>query len=293
MAKNLNLPTTVGEFCDFLDGKSVAPYGDMGPTVTDILQRTVRLAIYQELSTRTPGDGTDEFEFLHSTVFSMLHPLLLRAEIASVLAPIAGNVALVVRRACAAWIHSFAAHLPQSSDEKSNVLSNPQVLSLIKNLLQDCDNGETPAQTEEFRLIEISRELVLCMRRHLTDLKDVEEAARGFTELRISVRGMNLQEGLDGDLLSWGGWQDAWKQPFRGQALAALETKLQLNAHAIRTDFNKEQMSRIIPVVQASGTGKSRLAEEYGLFPCCFDGLQVCQKKFRSHGLFQERLELS
>jgi hypothetical protein len=75
---------------------------------------------------------------------------------------------------------------------------------------------------------------------------------------------MNLQEGLDADLIPRTDWQDAWNRPFSGGALNALETKLQLNAHAIRTDSKKRDMSRIIPVVQASGTGKSRLSEEYG-----------------------------
>jgi hypothetical protein len=278
MAKNLNLPTTVGVFYDFLDGESVAPYGDMGTTVIDILQRTVRLAIYQALS-RTPSIRTDEFEFLRCRVFPML-ALLLSSEMTSVLPPINVNVALVVRLACYEWASSFAAHLPRSSDEKSSVLSNSQVLSSVKNLLQDCDEGKAPTQIEEFRLIEISQELLLCMRRHLTDLKDVEETARRFTELRVSVRGMNSQEGLDGDLLPWKEWQDAWNQPFRGQALAALETKLQLNAQAIRTDIKKEQMSRIIPVVQASGTGKSRLSEEYGLFLAVLTAYRYVKKKF-------------
>jgi hypothetical protein len=80
------------------------------------------------------------------------------------------------------------------------------------------------------------------------------------------MRGM--QEGLDGDLVNYDIWQKAWNRPFRGRALHALETKLQLNAEAIREspDCDKRDMSRIIPVVQASGTGKSRLSEEYGSF---------------------------
>jgi len=62
MAKNLNLPTTVEAFCYFLCGQYVAPYDDMGTIVTDILQRTLRHAIYQALSTRTPGISMGEFE---------------------------------------------------------------------------------------------------------------------------------------------------------------------------------------------------------------------------------------
>lgn len=126
------------------------------------------------------------------------------------------------------------------------MLSNSQVLSLVKSVLQDCDEGKAPTQIEEFRLNQISRELFLCMHRYLTDQKEIEldETSRSFAGLH--VHGMNSQEGLGGDLLPWREWQDAWNQPFQGQALAALETKLQLNAQAIRTDETKFQMSRII-----------------------------------------------
>ena len=57
-------------------------------------------------------------------------------------------------------------------------------------------------------------------------------------------------------------WDAAWNTEFRGHVLKRLELKLHLNVQAITNDQNKHQMSRIIPVVQASGTGKSRLAEE-------------------------------
>ena len=117
------------------------------------------------------------------------------------------------------------------------------------------------------RVMKISQELLSSMLQYLRDLKDDEEAAEKLASLslqsRRSVHGMNLQEAMDGGLIASQQWEDAWNQPFRGQALAALETKLQLNADAICNDHKKKQMSRIIPVVQASGTGKSRMAEEY------------------------------
>jgi len=269
MAENLKLPTAVAAFCDFLDGKSVAPYGDRGTTVINILQGTIRVGLHQFSN---QGDGMDEFDVLRYTVSNTF--TLLRSKIHSALAPIDVDVALVVCHACDVWCDSFI------REKSPGVLSNPQVLSGVKNLLPSYHKGEAPTQTDDARLIEISQELVLSMRQHLTDLRDAEEAAQGYRELSLSVRGMNLQEGLDGDLLPWGGWQDAWKQPFKGQALAALETKLQLNAHAIRTDLKKEQMSRIIPVVQASGTGKSRLAEEYGLFLAVLMTYRYVKKNF-------------
>lgn len=57
-------------------------------------------------------------------------------------------------------------------------------------------------------------------------------------------------------------WDDAWATEFRGDVLRRLEFKLHLNSVAVVTREDKKFMSRIIPVIQASGTGKSRLAEE-------------------------------
>lgn len=57
-------------------------------------------------------------------------------------------------------------------------------------------------------------------------------------------------------------WDYAWQTEFHGSVLRRLEKKLCLNVHAVTEDKNKRLMSRIIPAVQSSGTGKSRLAEE-------------------------------
>jgi len=58
-------------------------------------------------------------------------------------------------------------------------------------------------------------------------------------------------------------WFLAWGDEFRGSALENLEVKLRLNVKALQS-WRKEKigMSRIIPIVQSSGTGKSRLAEQ-------------------------------
>lgn len=57
-------------------------------------------------------------------------------------------------------------------------------------------------------------------------------------------------------------WDEAWRAEFCGNVLDRLELKLHLNVSAVTSNNSKIYMSRIIPVVQASGTGKSRLAEE-------------------------------
>jgi len=55
------------------------------------------------------------------------------------------------------------------------------------------------------------------------------------------------------------GWQDAWATDYRGNALRHLENKLT----QLSLDVRNQSVSRLIPVVQASGAGKSRLAEMY------------------------------
>jgi hypothetical protein len=62
------------------------------------------------------------------------------------------------------------------------------------------------------------------------------------------------------------GWEDAWGSQYRGDALKNLEKKLlSLSTTAARTDPGMEfvSVSRLIPIVQASGAGKSRLADMY------------------------------
>ena len=55
------------------------------------------------------------------------------------------------------------------------------------------------------------------------------------------------------------GWQYAWATDYRGNALHHLESKLT----QLSLDVRNQSVSRLIPVVQASGAGKSRLAEMY------------------------------
>ena len=75
--------------------------------------------------------------------------------------------------------------------------------------------------------------------------------------------GLNQQDATSQDI-EYSEWFLAWKDEFRGSALENLEVKLSLNVQALRTAHeDKIDMSRIIPIVQSSGTGKSRLAEQY------------------------------
>ena len=279
MANNsLNLPTTIAEFIRFLEGDSVEPYGDKGTAVIDALRSVVQVAIYEGLeNARRHGTRIDQFQFLRQTVFNILVRRLPSA-LDSHLSSVDANVLDVIMYGCITWVSNFVkVYLTSPSEGNPSLISKSQVLSLVNNLFQDCEKGGAPAQANDDRVVKISEELLLCMRQYLADLKDDEELAQQAQSLTLKScafsRGSNMQEAIDGDLLDLQEWQNAWNQPFRGRSLHALETKLQLNAHAIRNNDKKEQMSRIIPVVQASGTGKSRLSEEYGLFLTIVDDM--------------------
>ena len=305
MPNKLNLPTTVGELYEFLDGGFVAAYGDTGTTVIHALRTAIQLSIYNALESalreRSPGVPIDEVPFLRE-VFRTLR-FTFPSTIPSILGPIGSENSAAIVDACYAWAYNFArTHITPSGNDNSGLLSESQVWRLLKNLLQDCDKGKVPTTQRDFRFIEISQALLTCLRQYLAELKvdeEDEEIAREISgshssESLTSVVGMNWQDGVDGDLVPSRQWRDAWNQPFRGRALVALENKLLLNAHAIKSDRNKEQMSRIIPVVQSSGTGKSRLAEEYVPFlAVIIDRIQVCEEELRCDAQFEERLELS
>jgi hypothetical protein len=268
MPDQLNLPTTLDEFIDFLNGDPVDPYGNMGTIVLDALQDAIQRALYDGLKSallqKEPGCPIDIFSFMRVKVFFMLaNPLesILRDRLDVNRA----NVGIIID-ACFSLVSSFVqCRLIPPSKGTPDPVSEPPGLRMVKDLLADCDNGNAPTQEDDIRIVRISEYLVISMSNYLLDLKNEDELAQRAKQSLIftPVSGKDMQDGRDGGLFDLGDWQRAWNKPFQGNALAALETTLQLHAHAIRSDHNKKlQMSRVIPVVQASGTGKSRLAEE-------------------------------
>jgi len=280
MSKSLGLPTTVDAFVQFLNGKPVEGYGDAGTIVLDALKHTIQLTIQDALGRRVRGTPIDVYRFLrHKVVYMLSAPL--HAILTSALGPIDDARFDVLYDACLQWAQSFGKICLFQSKDQPSLVPTSQVPSLIQNLVQDIDKQPIPASENDDRIVRISEELLSCMLQYLDDLKNEEELARSTEHsLTLTVRGMNMQEALDGDLLDPEDWQRAWNQPYSGHALDALETKLQLNADAIRTDYKKAEMSRIIPVVQASGTGKSRLSEEYGSFLILLMASRFVRKNF-------------
>jgi hypothetical protein len=245
------IPTaTMEAFLRFLDGAPHETCGDKGSICSDVLKRTLQLAIYGGIQkARALGADNDwDLLFLSTRVASMIEPLeealgleFTRPEISAITAQ---------------WIQLWWTFFHYSDNPPAQT---SEVRSLMQSFLQDLERGDTPNSENDDRILRISHDLLKCMREHANQPTRLTQPS-----LTEAARGMTMQDGTDGGMLDVVDWQQAWNQPFRGRALNALETKLQLNAHAIRTDSNKVHMSRIIPVVQASGTGKSRLAEEYG-----------------------------
>jgi len=256
---HLDIPTTIADFISFLEGDAVEPYGDQGTTVLDTLRTTLQTAIYKELGNPIiEGTPIDDFQsHVLTNHFARLFRPALRVQFPSV------DLQKEIFDSCYSWVQ----HFYTASNHTPILISKPQVLSLVKTLFEDCANGMAPVEPSDDRIAKISEEFLLCLREYLADLRKQQELSHQMEPVTFeSVQGDCMQERIDDGLLNTEAWQNAWNQEFRGKSLLALQTKLQLHAEAIKTGGTRAKMSRIIPVVQASGTGKSRLAEEYGFF---------------------------
>jgi hypothetical protein len=63
-------------------------------------------------------------------------------------------------------------------------------------------------------------------------------------------------------------WKEAWMAEYRGDALEDLKFKLQSLCDQVKSVTREEgrTLSRLVPIVQSSGAGKSRLADEFPHF---------------------------
>jgi hypothetical protein len=133
--------------------------------------------------------------------------------------------------------------------------TNPDGLGSTANIKFPCpEDAQDVANTA---LDEISHTL---LKLYLTSLKDL--AAKETNNASSEPSGLPQREHQNLCIIDDIEWDKAWVTEFRGDVLKRLEYKLHLNSRAVVTISDKLRMSRIIPLVQASGTGKSRLAEE-------------------------------
>ena len=173
------------------------------------------------------------------------------------------------------WIISFMYdHVYKMNNFRSERSTSESMLQnsvdSVEMFLEDYFRG-IPDQTElKTRTNQIVDNLFHCMEDYLSH-PGIEQGLddEGLSAGISGLVDMNTQEERITKLFPED-WQNAWKQPFRGKSLMLLKQKLALNVDALqrvkrpsRKRISKLEMSRIIPITQSSGTGKSRLAEEY------------------------------
>lgn len=107
----------------------LSEYGDMGTIVVDALQSKIRIAIYPE------------FQFLRYNIVYTFY-ISIRSAIISIPGMIDVNILNVIIDAYFNWVHRLV-----NTRDKSRPISESQVLSLVKNLLQDCDREEAPTHS--------------------------------------------------------------------------------------------------------------------------------------------------
>jgi len=263
----------LGAFKRYLEGHYTEPYGGQGKESRDrfiqLLANTfVSVAEADRSSYRDSSDpdkSIDVVEFLWNVFHQLGHALKQQPSL----------FGRPVYSSLLHWISRFISDaLFTTSASGSNVPTGLLEASYdtIENFLDDYFHGNLDQSELATRTNPIVDDLVRWMEEVLSRLVS-EQGLRDKSSGRVFPRPVDMrrQDGL-GPKLTPEEWQNAWRQPFRGSSLMFLKQKLALNVDALQrapppsanTD-SKLEMSRLIPIVQSSGSGKSRLAEEYGL----------------------------
>ena len=260
----------------YLKGHNTEPYGKQGKESRDLFIQTLTetFEFVAEAHRRLRIHSSDTPKSINTAGF--LFDVFMK--VSTDFVQQSGSFDRSVSSSYYKWITSF------SADHVITMNNSGSERSTSKSMLQDSADSiemfledyfrEILDQTElKTRVNQIADNLFHCMEDYLShpeierDLDD-EVLSAGISGLV----GMNTQEGWI-TKLSPEDWQYAWKQPFRGKSLIFLKQKLALNVDALQRAerpsikrISKLEMSRIIPIIQSSGTGKSRLAEEYDSF---------------------------
>ena len=161
-----------------------------------------------------------------------------------------------------------------SQDPLLEIFSQSSLCTLLYSLLEDAcafhsdiDDEDVVQSCNEIKDLILGDLMKYLMRPSIGEANNQPQQQgdlkRSLSGRQIVSGGQNQQDITSQDI-EHSEWFLAWEDEFRGSALENLEVKLSLNVQALRTaSKDKIGMSRIIPIVQSSGTGKSRLAEQY------------------------------
>ena len=256
-------------FKRYLEGHYTEPYGGQGKESRDRFIQLLAKAVAEaqrpsHRDSSDPDKSIDVVEFLWH-VFNQLGLALVQQ---------ASLFGRPVYPSFLHWITSFmSGALLTNSDSASNVPIGLHEASYdtIESFLEDYFHGNLDQSELATRTNQIVDDLVRWMEGFLSRLVSEQGVQDKESSGRVFARpaDLNCQEGwVTKPCLE--DWQNAWRQPFRGNSLMFLKQKLALNVNALQRGrkpssgkITKLEMSRLIPIVQSSGTGKSRLAQEY------------------------------
>jgi hypothetical protein len=280
---DIEINITIAQFLEFLSGQPVEGCGDKGKEALDVTFKVIHFRFREQLeverNSRKPDDDgvlplVNEYKLLDNVLNSAMFPISSHLEEAD----FPTNVVQIIR----SWIRAFGVYqvLPGRGikprdgrkSDMENFLEKGDLIFKIREFNYSLDEKIASVEAiKDSRLEEIVSSLMACMKEFLSALSliEISHMQQSDSPRSASPPIVGSQNSQDAVTPEFDEWLGAWKVPYHGPALRYLETKLQLNVRAARgigvpvseTD-NKRSMSRIIPLVQSSGTGKSRLAEE-------------------------------
>jgi hypothetical protein len=285
MSETSFLPTSVSKFIDFLEGEPVPDYGDPKETLDALysfLHNSLRQQYIEFLSIRmkslqhlTESESIQDVDIVNFLIrvfpsyFELSHP-----------GPLCDMFTRLGERSASVLFQWLIRYRTFELDTLVNLSSQTSQFqkfsqSLIRKLLyQLLQNGCAFRYNVDHENVvqncdEIKDVILYDLMEYLRRLS-IKEENKAQGDLKHSPPrdgvvsgGPNQQDGTSQDI-QYSEWFLAWEDEFRGSALENLELKLSLNVQALKSNRkDKIEMSRIIPIVQSSGTGKSRLAEQY------------------------------
>jgi hypothetical protein len=267
-------PTPVEVFIKFLDGQETDKYGDSGSAVR-VLLADYLCSIFISVANGLPANANRSSPgiVLQAVLLHVLSAVLLDASSALNLTTINASVGLAVYQWMNMFMMSHVAPLlvqpvdPKDGQQMDSMLYESIALHDIELLITDMISNHI-FEPGGFltRVKKISNRLFALMEEFLENLSEKEKQTpaqnSGAANSNSSaIYGGGNRQDSKLSLFSYADWEMAWREPFRGDALDSLQTKLRLLTDSVTKLSFYHQMSRLIPIVQSSGTGKSRLAE--------------------------------
>ena len=278
-------PTPVSAFIDFLNGKTVSSYDDSNKHLLSVLSSLLYSGLRRRydhflsgLQQRKESESIRDIDIVNFLIGAfpsradMSRPGPIQTALTG-LSDTCHDVLLV-------WLTGYrmseldTLRNPSSQAPPFGIFSRSSVRTLLYPFLEDSCEFPNDIDDEDVaqKCTEIRDSILGDLMEYLKRLSIAEantqpqiqgELDNSATGREVVSGGQNQQDATTQDI-EHSEWFLAWEDEFRGSALENLEVKLLLNVQALQTAVKeKVGMSRIIPIVQSSGTGKSRLAEQY------------------------------